>query len=295
MSKYFITEEQMQVFIEQVGEEVLDHDKVRAHMFDWDDNILNMPTKIKMDKNVGGKWQPVDVSTEEFRDLRNDSNYKLRGDSPEVAFEDFRNDGAFIRDIKVALQDLETSKAGSYDKFIESVKYANPFAIITARGHSPQGLKKGTEFLIKSVMSEQDLGVMVDNIKRRYDKYPAIHLANDNDLISLYLDNQTYHPVSSYEFQDKFGGEGIDASNPEVGKQIAIEHFVDKVMSTVMDVIEKGKDVQNISFGFSDDDIGNVKIAEKLIEDKLNHMYPGVKFIVYDTSDEENVIKIKKY
>ena len=60
-------------------------------------------------------------------------------------------------------------------------------------------------------------------------------------------------------------------------------------------MIEKGKDVQNISFGFSDDDIGNVKIAEKLIEDKLNHMYPGVKFIVYDTSDEENVIKIKKY
>ena len=295
MTKYFITEEQMQVFIEQVGEEVFDHDRVRAHMFDWDDNILNMPTKIKMDKNVGGQWQAVDVSTEEFRDFRNDSNYKLRGESPEVAFEDFRNDSAFIRDIKVALQDLETSKAGSYDKFIESVKYANPFAIITARGHSPQGLRAGTGFLIQNVMSEQDFEVMVDNIKRRYDKYPGIHLASDKDLISLYLDNQTYHPVSSYEFQEKFGNDEIDASNPEVGKQIAIEHFVDKVMDKVMQAEREGKDIQNISFGFSDDDIGNVKIAEKLIEDKLNHMYPGVKFIVYDTSDEENVIKIKKY
>ena len=42
----------------------------RAYSFDWDDNILNMPTHIHLEKMVGDEWIPVDVSTSEFAEMR---------------------------------------------------------------------------------------------------------------------------------------------------------------------------------------------------------------------------------
>jgi hypothetical protein len=32
------------------------------YAFDWDDNILVMPTKIHMEKRVGDRWIPTTVS-----------------------------------------------------------------------------------------------------------------------------------------------------------------------------------------------------------------------------------------
>jgi hypothetical protein len=42
----------------------------RAYSFDWDDNILFMPTQIYLEKRVGKGWVPISVSTEEFREVR---------------------------------------------------------------------------------------------------------------------------------------------------------------------------------------------------------------------------------
>ena len=48
------------------------------YAFDWDDNILNMPTVIHMDKLVGDEWIPTDVSTADFAEVRNDKeNWRL--------------------------------------------------------------------------------------------------------------------------------------------------------------------------------------------------------------------------
>ena len=49
---------------------------MRSYIFDWDDNILHMPTKIKMDKKEGSNWVPVDVSTEEFALVRTNPDYR---------------------------------------------------------------------------------------------------------------------------------------------------------------------------------------------------------------------------
>ena len=43
-----------------------------------------------------------------------------------------------------------------------------------------------------------------------------------------------------------------------------------------------------LSIGFSDDDLGNIKVIEGLIEDELKHEFPDVKFTIYDTSDGGN-------
>ena len=36
----------------------------RAYSFDWDDNILFMPTRIHLEKRRGKGWVPVSFSTE---------------------------------------------------------------------------------------------------------------------------------------------------------------------------------------------------------------------------------------
>jgi hypothetical protein len=46
--------------------------ELHYYALDWDDNILHMPTKILMDKKVGGDWVPTEVSTAQFAEVRND-------------------------------------------------------------------------------------------------------------------------------------------------------------------------------------------------------------------------------
>jgi len=111
----------------------------RSYIFDWDDNILFMPTKIKMDKNKGGNWVPINVSTEEFAQVRTNPEYRLRGNNVDVAFENFKLTDSFLNDTIEAIRNK--SFAPSFDKFKEALIYGNKFAINTARGHKPEALK----------------------------------------------------------------------------------------------------------------------------------------------------------
>jgi len=74
------------------------------------------------------------------------------------------------------------------------------------------------------------------------------------------------------------------AANPEHAKQVAIEHFVKKLLDGVKTYVVKGK-YKKISLGFSDDDIRNVKGVEEFIETELKKLYPEVNFVIYDTSE----------
>ena len=64
-----------------------DSEYLLYYAFDWDDNILNMPTVIHMEKKDGDSWIPVDVSTAEFAIVRNDKdNYRILNNNPDAAF-----------------------------------------------------------------------------------------------------------------------------------------------------------------------------------------------------------------
>ena len=119
----------------------------RAYSFDWDDNILNMPTQIHLEKKVGGEFIPVDVSTSEFAEMRHlvGTEYRLLNDNPLEAFADFRDYDAFMRDTQKAVRN--NSYGPSFDKFKEALMYGNDFSIITARGQSPKALRDGTRLL----------------------------------------------------------------------------------------------------------------------------------------------------
>ena len=262
----------MRLRLNQRQKSLLMEFKKRAYSFDWDDNILFMPTKIHLDKKVGDGWVPVSVSTEEFREIRNliGGKYRYGNDDLYYAFKDFRDYDAFIRDTKEALR--KKSFGPSFDKFIEALVYGNDFSIITARGNPPKAIKDGIKIIIDTIFSEEQKEEMLSNLY--------------GTSIEQYLNLQDYYPVTSEEFIKQFDTDA-SVTNPEVGKMIALKTFVDRVISAVKEM-ENNPNYKGVSIGFSDDDLGNIESAEKYIEEELKKLYPDVKFLVYDTSDPKN-------
>tara|TARA_R110001592_G_scaffold355320_1_gene655804 strand:+ start:437 stop:1306 length:870 start_codon:yes stop_codon:yes gene_type:complete len=255
-------------------EEVADPSNIRAYSFDWDDNIINMPTIIKMLKKGDDGWEKVDVTTEDFASLRNNKDYKL----DTGAFDNFLEDEAFLTDLEKALK--SSSFAPSFDKFKEALIYANPISIITARGHKPETLRKGMDLVISHTFNEEELSNMVDNIQQTT---PELDGENPDITLKTYLDGHDYHPVTSNSFADKFGLEGGSAANPEENKKIALRDYVTKIVVKTKEML--GTSYNKLSVGFSDDDLGNVNAMIPFIREVLQVEFPEVDFVVYDTSE----------
>ena len=282
MKKLLVTENQLKNIRKYLIES-----KLRSYVFDWDDNILRMPTKIYVKSDKGSV---VGMSTEDFATYRSKIgkepfNYKgqnIVGFDNEP-FRDFRDYNSFIRDTQEAIH--KQSFAPSYKKFIEALTHANAFAINTARGHNPKALKDGVKVFINMMLEPQEKQMMISNIKKELPSNLTKNL-NDEQLLDLYLDERgEYYPVSSEEFGERFGLETSGgAANPEHAKQVAIEHFVKKLLDGVKSHMVNGK-YKKISLGFSDDDIRNVHGVKEFVEDQLGKLYPEVHFVIYDTSE----------
>tara|TARA_R100001443_G_scaffold117398_1_gene142049 strand:+ start:3540 stop:4394 length:855 start_codon:yes stop_codon:yes gene_type:complete len=247
---------------------------IRAYSFDWDDNILKMPTTIKMLRKTDDGWVGVNVGTEEFALVRDSDDYKL----DEGAFDNFIDEDAFLMDLEKALG--MGSFAPSFDKFKEALIYANPISIITARGHDPIVLRKGMDLVIAHTFNEEELGRMIDNIQQTY---PELDGQNPEIILKTYLDSHEYHPVTSKTFTDKFGLEGGSAANPEENKKIALRDYVTNIVSKASQMVSMGN--EKLSVGFSDDDLGNINAIIPFIKEVLQVEFPDVDFIVYDTSE----------
>eukprot|EP01050_Picozoa_sp_SAG11_P000003 SAG11_NODE_1_length_64905_cov_182.268355_3_plen_287_part_00 len=272
--KIIINERQIKWLSQLVEQNNVDGSMLRAYSFDWDDNIINMPTLINMLKYEDDEWKAIQVTTEEFSKVRNDKNYKLDDD----AFYNFREEKEFIKDLKKALG--EESFAPSFDKFKEALIYANPISIITARGHQPITLRKGMDLIISRTFNEEELSDMLTNIQQTY---PETKYLTPDKTLELYLDSVEYHPVSSIEFADKFGLEHSSAINPEENKKLAFRNYVKKVIDGANKMVNSK--YNKLSVGFSDDDLGNVNAMVKYIKDELQYEFPEMSFIVYDTSE----------
>ena len=77
----------------------------KFYIFDWDDNILHMPTKIHLEQqDENGDWHPVEVSTSVFALVRTDPRYRMPPGGRAEAFREFQDvvdgsgDLSFIRD-----------------------------------------------------------------------------------------------------------------------------------------------------------------------------------------------------
>ena len=94
---------------------------MRAYSFDWDDNILHMPTMIHMDKMDGDEWSKVKLTTSEYAELKNSPEYRYPDNDIKNAFTEFNDDREFIRNVEESLENQEF--APSFNDFKEALIY----------------------------------------------------------------------------------------------------------------------------------------------------------------------------
>jgi hypothetical protein len=266
------------------------------YAFDWDDNILRMPTEIVVQSEDG---QEVGMTTADFAVFRSKigkENFEYK-DQTIVSFanEPFRNfrDTAdpeiFKKDVAKALQ-MEAF-APAWGDFIECLTNGSVFAIITARGHESEGMRKGVEYIIDN-LEQQDKEKMHDSLlmflqlfgKSRdvEDSYESATSFSKSELVQDYLDLCHFVGVSA-------PSRGGSPDNPEAAKEDALREFI----SDVNGYAEKIGFVAKV--GFSDDDPGNVShMTHALSSEDLDHeeLWPFIKeFIIKDTNKPENVVR----
>ena len=279
--------------IKKILREVAEKRDLRLYALDWDDNILGMPTEIYLkDDNGNSVGMPTDHFAE-YRHLIGKEPFEYEGSNivgfDDDAFRDFVHPETFLSDTKKAV--MKNRFSPSFEKFKETLIYANPFSIITARGHSPKVIKKGVKLFINIVLTPDEKREMISNIKDVLDfeeigGYYKTGDLDDSQLIDVYLDEKgEYYPVSSKEFGQRFKLDSSKgASSPEHNKKLALSDFLDQVYYKVGKLIDSGK-YGSVSLGFSDDDVSNVRSMIQHIEDELSRIYPEIHFVVKDTSE----------
>jgi hypothetical protein len=264
-------------------------------IFDWDDNILHMPTRIYLEKKgADGQWVDHSVSTALFAVIRGDTvNYRAPGGDWGRAFKDFQDyeedqESSFLKDTRDALDRVLSGlelPAPSFTRLKETLIEGRLFAIVTARGHAPDSIRKAVNLFIDLVLSPAERETMLANLRGYRAAFDGERSEpTDQEVLQDYLSLNRYHAVTNPGFKkwlNEVGGGEAVYENP---KQFAIRDFVEHV-ARLMAQSKEGLGHRTISVGFSDDDLENVKAVEKYIQQELSRHFPSVKFVVYDTSD----------
>jgi len=271
----------------------------KYYIFDWDDNILHMPTRIKMEhRGEDGVWREVRLSTATFALVRSDvENYRPPAGGWVEAFRDFQDEPGRDRLIEDTISALERIEHGetpgpSFNALKKTLREGRLFAIVTARGHAPETVEKAVRVFIKYALSESEREEMMSNLRgyRRWlDKVETF--GSDAEELDYYLSLCRYSAVTYEGFKQRMAEDPIyreklatapTSARPELAKEFAIRDFVEHVFHMLQRT--HGFD-RSISIGFSDDDPGNVKTVSAYIRRELSKRFDGIKFVVYDTSD----------
>ena len=283
-----------------VNTSVADRD-LKYYIFDWDDNILHMPTKIRMEhREEDGSWKPVEVSTSTFAMVRTDTeHYRAPGGMWAEAFRNFEDTPGrdnFLEDTMDALERVaHGEKPGpSYSALKKTLVEGRLFAIVTARGHSPKTLERAVRLFIKYALDEGEREEMMSSIRGYRQWIDGVgdgEFGTDAEELDYYLSMCRYSAVTYGGFAERMQADPIyqeklatatTASRPELAKEFAIRDFVEHVFHMLR---RSGTLNRFVSIGFSDDDKGNVKCVSSYIRDELSKRFDGIKFVVYDTSD----------
>jgi len=267
---------------------------LKYYIFDWDDNILHMPTSIHLEKKMpDGSWVEHAVSTAVFSVIRSDRDtYRPPGGVWENAFRDFRdididNENVFLRDTRTAIDRVvsgQHKEGPSFAKFRQTLIEGRLFAIVTARGHSSLVIRQAVDYFMQTVLTDEERQTMLKNLRGYMACFaPEADAQTDAAVLEFYHNHNRYHGVMSPEFRARMGQQPGASPNTEEGKQFAIKDFVENVIRIAH---ERGLS-KPISVGFSDDDEGNVIAVENYIRKALSREFPGVKFVVYYTTDPD--------
>jgi hypothetical protein len=234
----------------------------KYYAFDWDDNIVTMPTKIILKDEDGDE---VGMSTEDFaeyRDIIGKEPFEFDGHTivgyGENPYRYFRTTG----DKQFIVEAMMAKPGPAWPDFVEAINNGSIFAIVTARGHTPSVIKEACYNYIVSNYNGINSKELIKNLEK-YRDLADQETVSKREMIREYLDLCKFYPVSF--------GEG-SASSPEEGKIKALKEFVDYVKNISNELQNKAFLKNRISnyfvpkIGFSDDDIKNVDIVKKHFE-----------------------------
>jgi len=243
---------------------------LKYYAFDWDDNIVIMPTQIMLQSEQGGE---VGMSTEDFAEYRQkigkepfDYNGEMIVGYAEDPYRNFGVQG----DKKFIVDSLLAQPGPSWDDFVECINGGSIFAIITARGHTPTVLRDSIYNFIVTNHNGISAESLIQNLKEYRDLSGEV-MRDDQLLIKEYLDMCKYHPVTY--------GEG-SASNPEEGKIKALREFINYVKYQSRKIGQKVSFTNDVTnnfvpqIGFSDDDPGNIESIKSFLEKEYEDEKP---------------------
>ena len=286
------------------------------YAFDWDDNILKMPTEIIVNTEDGDQ---IGMSTSDFAIYRSKigkENFEYNGHivvglDYSIAFKNFRDDadaGIFKKDVIRAINIGKDAEGPAWNKFIKCLTNGAFFAIITARGHEPESIREGIEYIIDNVLSDDQKQEMYNNLLKfahlfkiaNVDGLPRFleGVPSENELIKDYLDLCEPHLVGV-----SATSRGGSAANPEVEKVKALTDFISDVnmhvseLNAIIRATSKDKTPYIAKVGFSDDDPGNIKhmkrelTSKDLEKEELWNDWEFIsKVVIIDTNIEDDIV-----
>jgi hypothetical protein len=245
---------------------------MKYYAFDWDDNIVHMPTKIMVKTEEGDE---VGMSTDDFAEYRHQlgkSPFQYKGETivgyGDEPFKNFQTPG----DKDFLIDAMRAKEGPAFNDFREAINNGSIFSIITARGHKPNTLKQAVYNYIINDYNGINKEELLKNLKK-YRSFAGEDEMSDDELIKNYLDMCKFHPVS---YNDVEG-----AANPEEAKVRAMDKFVEYIRELSSNLDKRAflkNDVNNNfvpskpTIGFSDDDIRNVEVMKKHFEDKPDNI-----------------------
>ena len=231
---------------------------MKYYAFDWDDNIVHMPTKIIVKTEDGDE---VGMSTDDFAEHRHHLGkkpFEYKGEKivgfANDPFRNFRTEG----DKDFLVDSMRAKEGPAFDDFREAINNGSIFSIITARGHNPNTLKQAVYNYIINDYNGISKEELLKNLKK-YRSFAGEDEMSDDELIKSYLELNKYHPVS---FGDEAG-----AQNPEEAKVRAMDDFVSYIKGMAA-VLNKRAFLE----GVTDDDPKNIEVMKKHFKDKPDNI-----------------------
>ncbi len=248
--------------------------------FDWDDNIMYMPTKIVLFKKNSNQEFLMDTGSFAVHRKsigkpgryifkgKNLANYQVLTAKNKNSFRYFRDgknqENYFLDDLKVAFKQSESVwKGPSWDAFVFALgqqSSAKRTTIITARGHSPKAVIQGLKYLKK-----------IGKIK---------YLIPEGNIYTV------SNPKISARFSAKGGAANPSAIKAEIMKTILDDLQKVPVSSAIKPSINRDGNgvVRQHLWGFSDDDWGNYEKAVSVLSSGVaKNRWPNVKVVVFYT------------
>lgn len=233
------------------------------YFFDLDDNVLHLPTPIVLFSKKTGKAK--EVSTADFAVIKDEVGiktspwfeYEIRFQGEEHSFMYFRDraidpkkeEQSLILDLRKAMSQAHIDwKGPSWNFFAYAVENSRPLAIITARGHQPNTLKRAINHLVQT----RDL------------------LTHPNYLSVYSVSNPTIRKALG-DFDDTL-------STAELKKRA--------IHQCVTDAFECYGYNPHHRFGMSDDDPENLKLILEAFHE-LKKQFPDNAFFAFNTFERK--------